>query len=75
MKNWEDIGCKICRESFYSLIDKPNVIGENEERWSKLRKCNYCCTFWEETPWKFYEVGDDIIKEFYPEVYKKEFRK
>ncbi len=70
---WDKKGCEKCRKGWLSG-NPPKEIAISEERWATLHKCDYCNTYWEGFLKNADIANEEIIKKYYPEVYKKEFK-
>lgn len=57
MNEWEKKGCSVCRK-LWETGKTPPLLAENIENHSRLYRCNFCQSFWEE-----YERYADIISE------------
>lgn len=69
---WTQKGCQKCREGWL-CGNPPPQIGVSDERWATLHKCQYCGSFWEGFLKNADIADEDIIRRYYPEIYKKEF--
>ncbi len=64
-------GCFQCKDFWqFSEVERPNELMTNLERQSRLYKCNYCGSFWEEYDRCATIISKDMARCYYKNVFK-----